>query len=320
MNRTMSGISVIIPTFNRRERVMEAVASAMAQTLPPMEVIVIDDGSTDDTEQHLSALPAPVRYVRKENGGVSSARNHGIGIARGEWVAFLDSDDLWRPEKLQRQMDCVSRLGSAVCFTGSVDESGRRLDDLELMDPELAAGDSRFYQPGDHRLFHHPGHPFIQSALVSKKALVSAGGFDGSLRVAEDTKLIYQLVMENGYSVVNEPLVSICRERESKGLSDEDEPVIAAMRYHCYSRVQSEFRDAMVSRDRKTADVLGRNHVYFASRRAELACRLGEIRLARELGREVAGSSGDLKSRIRGLLAWMVPGAFGAVMRRRKSA
>ena len=111
-------ISVVIPTFNRRDLLRRALLSVYAQTLAPAEVIVIDDGSTDGTDVMLSNEFPQVSYYRQENRGVSSARNLGIHHATGDWLAFLDSDDEWLPEKLLRQADALTaNPGSRVCHT-----------------------------------------------------------------------------------------------------------------------------------------------------------------------------------------------------------
>jgi len=100
-------ISVIIPTFNSASFVADAVASALEQTYPPLEVIVIDDGSTDNTQEILAPHWNVIRYVKQPNAGAAAARNRGLDIAKGDWVAFLDSDDVWLPEKLEKQAACI---------------------------------------------------------------------------------------------------------------------------------------------------------------------------------------------------------------------
>jgi glycosyltransferase involved in cell wall biosynthesis len=97
----VESVSAIVPTHNHGRFLGEAVRSALAQTRPPLEVIVVDDGSTDDTGEAVAALAGLIRYVRQENRGVSSARNRGAGLALGTLLAFLDADDLWMPEKLE---------------------------------------------------------------------------------------------------------------------------------------------------------------------------------------------------------------------------
>lgn len=306
----MNRISVVIPTYNRRKEVQEAVASVKAQSAAIFEIIVIDDGSTDGTSEDFADAGQPLRYVRTENRGVSAARNLGVSLAQGEWIAFLDSDDEWSADKLEKQLACVRETGARVCFTASENEDGERLDDIELMDPALPRDEAKYYPPEDHRLFAHPRHPFIQSALVERRALISAGLFDESLRVAEDTKLIYRLLADHGYAVVNEALVRICRKREEKGLSDQDDAATASKRYQCYARVQGEFYWQMLPRDPGTARILRSNHGYFLSRWAEIECVLGRTRLARTLGREAFFSGSGPKGRIRSLLIMMSPRVY----------
>src|SRR5438132_11460312 len=98
-------VSVVIPTYNRAHVVVEAIDSALAQTFPDLEVIVVDDGSSDDTASRVRGHPDPrVRYLVRPHAGVSATRNAGIAAARGTLLSFLDSDDLWRPDKLAREV------------------------------------------------------------------------------------------------------------------------------------------------------------------------------------------------------------------------
>jgi glycosyltransferase involved in cell wall biosynthesis len=97
-------VSVVIPTYNYGHYVAEAVESVLAQTYKNIEIIVVDDGSTDDTEDRLEAYRDRIRYIRQQNQGCSMARNSGIHAAKGEWIAFLDADDIWHPRKLEIQI------------------------------------------------------------------------------------------------------------------------------------------------------------------------------------------------------------------------
>ena len=278
----MGSISVIIPTYNRESQILGAVSSVIAQTLGPFEIIVVDDGSTDQTAEVLAPVMDRIRYIKTVNGGVSAARNRGILEARGEWIAFLDSDDTWEPTKLEHQWAAVSMAGSEVCFCVSTDEQGEPLDDLHLMDPNLVRGAKRFYPSSDCRLFLYSRHPFLQSLLVLKSALIRAGLFDESLKVAEDTHLIYNLILASGYSVVNERLVNICREREVPGLSDSVDAAGAFKRHDCYIRVQSAAYWRLLPVDVNAANRVRNNMLYFVSRQAELACALRRKSLARK--------------------------------------
>ena len=315
----MEKVSVIIPTYNRSRQVVDAVESVLAQSWPELEVLVIDDGSTDDTETVLSPYLDRIRYVRKPNGGVSSARNRGIREATGGKVAFLDSDDTWHPDKLRKQMECMARAGSKVCLCVSADESREAIDDLRVMDAGLEQGGERFYPPGDCRMFKFPRHPFLQSMVAEREALIKAGGFDESLRVAEDTRLIYQLILAHGHSVVNEILVSICRERDGPGLSDTMDPESAFNRFECYIRVQAEAWWRLVPLDAEAASAVRGNLAYFVSRQAEIACALGWKPVAKRYASEGLALRGGLKCFVRNLmirLAYpLVAGRFAAKWR-----
>ena len=108
-------VSVIIPAYNRAHTLRRSVESVLAQTYDDLEVIVVDDGSTDSTEAVVRAIPdARVRYVRQINQGACAARNHGVELARGEYIAFQDSDDLWYPDKLEKQLRAMREQNAAI--------------------------------------------------------------------------------------------------------------------------------------------------------------------------------------------------------------
>jgi teichuronic acid biosynthesis glycosyltransferase TuaG len=112
----MPKVSVIIPCFNSQNTIKETVESVLVQTMQDFEVIVVDDGSTDDTKQALSDYGDRVKYLYRENGGQSAARNTGIRAARGEILAFVDSDDLWYPEKLEKQIRILDEQKLDWCY------------------------------------------------------------------------------------------------------------------------------------------------------------------------------------------------------------
>ena len=108
-------VSVIVPAYNRGDKAVQAVESVLRQTGPDLEVLVIDDGSTDDTRRRLSSVADPrLRYVYQEHAGACAARNRGVALATGEYVAFQDSDDLWRPRKLEKQLACIRETGADI--------------------------------------------------------------------------------------------------------------------------------------------------------------------------------------------------------------
>ena len=114
----MSNISVVIPTFNRAATLGKAIRSALEQTFPPLEVLICDDGSTDKSREIVESInDSRVRWIDGEHGGRPGIpRNRGIRASRGEWLAFLDSDDEWLPEKLEKQLTHANKMGcDAVC-------------------------------------------------------------------------------------------------------------------------------------------------------------------------------------------------------------
>lgn len=163
-------VTCIVPVYNGEVFIGEALASIVAQSYRPLEIVVVDDGSTDGTARVVAAFGADVRYVRQDNAGGAAARNLGIRMAHGEFVAFLDADDLWPPEKLDRQ---VSRF------------TARRELDISLAHvqnfwmPEVA--EERRLLEGHRRTQAVPG--FSAGTLVTRRATFSRLGlFDAALR------------------------------------------------------------------------------------------------------------------------------------------
>jgi glycosyltransferase involved in cell wall biosynthesis len=189
----MPTVSAIIPTFNRAALLVEAVESALAQRRPPDEILVIDDGSRDDTAARMAAYGERVRYVRQANAGPSAARNHGFRLARGEFLALLDSDDLWTPDRLERQLDVLQRhpetdvvFGREVLFG-----AGQPDRDWNLHDPEVRRALLETNGPlaGASALLIRENMVPTSTALFRRTLLERAGFIDESLRQAEDWDL-----------------------------------------------------------------------------------------------------------------------------------
>jgi len=211
MNPAPVLVSVVMPAYNVAWCVGRAIDSALAQDFREREVVVVDDGSTDDTAQVLAAYGDAIRVLRQENRGMSAARNAGIRAARGSYVAFLDSDDWWLPGKLSRQVELMqSRPEIGFCSTAAKveDPEGRLLnlwpcrrastDILEMLFAENAAIAGGC------------------SAVVVRKSLLDRTGlFDESLKGFEDPDLWMRLAAVSGYACVDEVLVVILRREKS---------------------------------------------------------------------------------------------------------
>lgn len=124
----MAKVSICIPTYNRKEYLKETLASVFAQTYKDYKIVIVDDGSTDGTEEMIKQLDFPVRYYRQENSGDAAARNRLIELAEAEYITFIDSDDLLMPNALERMMDVMKREKEDIIVYGSylrIDENGR---------------------------------------------------------------------------------------------------------------------------------------------------------------------------------------------------
>jgi glycosyltransferase involved in cell wall biosynthesis len=194
-------VSVIIPTRDRRALVCEAVASVLAQRGCTAELIVIDDGSCDGTDTALAALAdGRIRYQWQPARGVSAARNAGARLARAEWLAFLDSDDLWRPQKLARQLAFHrARPDLQASQTGEIwIRNGVRVNPCH----HHAKPDGEVFSGGLARCVISP------SAVMLRRSLFTAlGGFDESLAVCEDYDLWLRLGCRVAVGLLPEPLV-----------------------------------------------------------------------------------------------------------------
>lgn len=186
-------ISIIIPTFNRSNLLVEAVDSVLSQDFVEKEIIVVDDGSTDDTSQQMSQFGNKMIYIKIKNAGVSKARNIGIERARGEYIAFLDSDDLWLPKKLSYQMEYFEKHPEInICQTEEQwIRRGKRVNPKNI------------HQKYSGWIFEQciPRCIISPSAVMLKRRVLDdVGLFDESMPVCEDydlwlrTSLKYQIV------------------------------------------------------------------------------------------------------------------------------
>ena len=190
--REAPSVSVIVPTYQRRELVQHAVASVMGQTHRDFELIVIDDGSTDGTDEALAPLSDRVLYRWQPNRGVSAARNAGLRVARSPIVAFLDSDNRWLPTHLTLVTDALDRHPQAVLASTcpGFEFAGRwRRDEPRVTEPFPGA-----------LLGNNVG--FVSCVAVRRAVVLAAGGFNEDLPVGEDTDLWLRLGLLGEFSFV----------------------------------------------------------------------------------------------------------------------
>jgi glycosyltransferase involved in cell wall biosynthesis len=204
----MSLVSVVIPTYNRRAVLLEAIASAREQSHEDLEILVCDDGSSDRSREAVQALAAEdarIRWIQGEHSGrPGTNRNRGIRAARGEWIAFLDSDDLWRPDKLQRQLAAAA---SGARFVYSYAQARLPDGSMRRMTPFRVQREGRMFETLLlYSLIQTP------TVLVRRELLERAGGFDeaAGLTIGEDYELFLRLAALTEFRFVAEDLVT-CR-------------------------------------------------------------------------------------------------------------
>ena len=177
-------VSVVIPTYNRAGTVAAAIMSALEQRDIPDEIIVVDDGSSDETRDVLAAFGDRIIAVHKENSGVSGARNAGIARATGAWIAFLDSDDLWYPERIAILRRDVRATDAGVHVANVDITSGAyRHNMFELTHFHFPNDNTRKYDSGLEALLHYP---FTSGVAVRRAWIERSGAFDISLSIFED--------------------------------------------------------------------------------------------------------------------------------------
>ncbi|MCC5907089.1 MAG: glycosyltransferase family 2 protein [Balneolaceae bacterium] len=195
---TESLLSVIIPVYNGERYISDAIDSVLAQNYSPIEIIVVDDGSTDSTKKVLKKYKDQIVYIYKKNGGISSARNAGLDAVKGEFIAFIDADDIWHPSKLKKQFSLFDEYKSLEIAIGlSIDFEGTLIEKKEKTF-RLTLGNSLFKKP------------------VFKKV----GRFDEELELGEDTDWFFR-ARENNISVaVHKDVVTFYRRHDNNITKD----------------------------------------------------------------------------------------------------
>ena len=197
-------VSVIIPTYNRAHLIGRAIQSVLRQTYRNLEVIVVDDGSTDNTEKVIKSFDdSCVHYIRHEkNCGGAVARNTGISAARGKFIAFQDSDDEWLSEKLEKQLEAFEKGSSelGVVYTGFLRMQGHSISYFPSKETQSAEGYI-------HRQILRKSFVGTPTALVRRDCLEKAGSFDVRLRRLQDWELWIRISRYYTFKFIEEPLV-----------------------------------------------------------------------------------------------------------------
>jgi glycosyltransferase involved in cell wall biosynthesis len=193
-------VSAIIPTFNRMDTLTRSIRSVLDQTFKDIELIVVDDGSTDSTPELVRKISGSIVYLYQAHQGVSSARNKGISASSGDLVAFLDSDDEWKPEKIEKQLQLYDGTDEDfICHTNELwMKHGQVVNQKKIHRKQ----GGRFFERALERCLISPS-----SVMISRALLDRVGYFDESLPAAEDYDLWLRITAFHSVRFTDEPLV-----------------------------------------------------------------------------------------------------------------
>jgi glycosyltransferase involved in cell wall biosynthesis len=214
-------VSVIIPTYNRSGVLRYSVESVLNQTYPVSEVIIVDDGSTDDTAtlieremREKSSWRDRVRYFYQPNQGQSAANNNGISKAKGEWLGFNANDDLWSPWKLEWQFRVIAKYHDEcrLCFTDAWFMNNPFLKATLFQTAGRPDGQAFGVVKDPAHLIAKGQHPIWMQTVIARTDLVhEVGGLDESLRYSEDHDFLFRMALETNFCFVGMPMVLIDR-------------------------------------------------------------------------------------------------------------
>lgn len=221
-------VSVIIPAYNREDTIARCINSVLTQTHEPIEVIIVDDGSKDQTVKVIQSFGERVTLICQPNGGPSSARNAGAARAKGEIISFLDSDDTWKPEKLARQVMLMVKGGKRVpcCICNAIiispDGSSKTSFNISQVDSELTEG----YWINPASVIATRFLLFNQVVSIRRDVFDSIGGFNESMRLLEDHDLAFRLALMGPWAFIHDVLVEKYNDSDGIGVVAMKDPSV----------------------------------------------------------------------------------------------
>lgn len=205
-------VSVIVTTYNQSRYIEDTLRSVFNQTYPPLEVIVVDDGSTDDTPERLARVGEKIRHIRQKNQGVASSRNTGVAHAQGQYVAFLDGDDLWEPEKLAVQIAAATECPQS----GLIAVDGVEFDDHGVLQPSLLRDVRKELGIKDDQIVNVPyyehsldGCPIwtVSQVMIPRSVLHDVGPSDRKISWGSDYDLYLRIAEKHDVTFITKRLV-----------------------------------------------------------------------------------------------------------------
>lgn len=206
-------ISAIIPTYNSQDYILDAIKSIQRQTQPVNEIIIIDDGSVDDTKKIVSSVTGNIKYIKQNNHGPSTARNTGIKIAQGDWIAFLDADDQWLEDKIEKQSKVLETFPELHLIAGDMQEINI---ENKIVTPSVLAKHNLLekFQMNQSRTIDNALAALVQknfiptgTVLVKRATLLEAGLFNNDIRFGEDLELWAKIAAQHPISCMPDLLM-----------------------------------------------------------------------------------------------------------------
>jgi glycosyltransferase involved in cell wall biosynthesis len=299
-------ITVIIPTYNRAHCIGRAIQSVLAQTFTAWELIVVDDGSSDGSAEALAYFGDRIRIIHQANAGPAAARNTGARAAHGQFLAFLDSDDEWAPEKLESQVKLMASEGvilSATNWRGKNDSptSPTGFSRFDFAESWVCERPTEFVsRPGGHNIM-------LSSWLVQRNVLLAVGGFDSAADPAEDNHLLFRLSFKGRFALTNKVLLFRETGLDEVKLSRPGELIYVrkVVRGMCLAAGNARmlaFNDSNLAQRQ-----FGRLYSYYLRREMELAALDGNYWAARRRAMETLLYGPDAKNAIAAFLGFLAP-------------
>jgi glycosyltransferase involved in cell wall biosynthesis len=258
-------VTAIITTYNRMEYLEKAIQSVVNQSYTNIELLVIDDGSTRNYAESICDNFLNCTYIHKENGGLSSARNYGINLAKGEFIAFLDDDDFWEESKIEKQVNILLKNPSIDCVHSSVaivDESGKITGEI------IGAAQNKIHKRSGYVFWNALASWVVKSPtpLIRKKVFQSGLLFDENIKVGEDIDFYQRMFYQHRVFYMNEPLAFYRQYASEERLSVQREKYIGIEKKMYLNFKQMGIRNPFIlyriSRKLLTSAIKRRNEIF----------------------------------------------------------
>jgi glycosyltransferase involved in cell wall biosynthesis len=318
-------VSVIVPTYNRCAFLEGTLGSIFAQTVPVHEVVLIDDGSTDDTAAYVNDIPRShpdwarrLRCRRQANLGKSVALNGGLALATGDWIAFNDSDDRWLPNKLELQFEALRQYREAdACFTNVRFVNNPRLSKTVFEEARLHCS-TTFGIVQKPYMFASDLGIYMQTVLVRTAVMRRVGEFDTGIRMSMDTDFVFRLGLVTPMCFVNLPMVEVDRTPDRQvGLMTEH-PLGSVDRLQVHEYLQTKWLALVGDSDRRLRADLRNMRTRTQSELANRHLLRGEHRAARAVLYKAATQNPRCRFVAKFLWSVFAPRSLGMVIQRRE--